>query len=98
MLRIRIWSDPDFLVGSRPFGQIQIRSKFPDPVPDPAIKSHITRNKCNKLSRYFCEIFTFKKIKPANSEKGGLGGRRCGRGGVGEVGVVGREVVVKAEK
>ena len=49
------------------------------------------------------------KIKPANSEKGVVGGRgglgrggrgwgRGGGGGVAGVGVVGREVVVKAEK
>ena len=47
-----------------------------------------------------CEKFTFLKIKPANSEKGGVGrgGRGGGRGGVAGVGVVGREVVVKAKK
>ena len=43
--------------------------------PYPTIKSHITRSKYNKLNRYFCEKFTFFKIKPANSEKGGVGGR-----------------------
>ena len=47
-----------------------------------------------------------KETKPANSEKGWVGGRlrggrgwgRGGRGGVAGVGVVGREVVVKAKK
>ena len=57
----------------------QIQSNFPDldPVPDLTIRStsNITRNKSNKLNRYFGEKFTFIKIKPANSEKGvgGLG-------------------------
>ena len=81
-------------VGSGPFSRIRILPNFPVPDPDPTIKSHITRSKSNKLNRYFCEKFTFFKIKPANSEKGGVGGR----GGVAGVGVVGREVVVKAEK
>ena len=72
-------ADPD-PVGSGPFSRIRIRSNFPDPVPDPdpTIKSHITRSKSNKLNRYFCEQFTFFKIKPANSEKGGRG--QGGRG------------------
>ena len=83
-------ADPD-PVGSGPFCRIRIRPNFTDP--DPTIRSHITRNKSNKLNRYVCEKFTFLKIKPANSEKG-VGGR----GGVAGEGVVGREVVVKAEK
>ena len=64
--------------GSGPFSRIRIRSNFPDP--DPTIKSHITRSKSNKLNRYFCEQFTFFKIKPANSEKGGRGQGGRGRG------------------
>ena len=91
-IRIGIRSDPDLFLGSGPFSWIWILSNFPDPVqdPDPTIK----RSKSNKLNIYFCEKFTFFKIKPANSEKGGVGGR----GGVAGVGVVGQEVVVKAEK
>ena len=97
-------ADPD-PVGSGPFSPSWIRSNFPnpDPVPDPTIKSHITKSKSNKLNRYFCEKFTFFIIKPANTEKEGVGGRGrggrgLGRGGVAGVGEEGREVVVKAEK
>ena len=62
VLRIRIRSDPDLLVGSRS-GQIfriRIRSNFPDPVPDPTIKSYIT-NKSKKLKRYVCKNLPLKK-------------------------------------
>ena len=56
-------------------GSGRIRTFFSDP--DPTIKSHITRSKSNKL---ICEQFTFFKIKPANSEKGGRGQGGRGQG------------------
>ena len=47
----------------------------PDPVGSGPFCRIRIRNKSNKLNRYFCEKFTFLKLKPANSEEGGVGGR-----------------------